>query len=212
MRNHFLLKTMRLFVIVILVVSAGVINATAETAQPAPVRLKVVALPYLSFAPFFIAQEEGYFTEQGIEVEFVKMESMAQTIPLLLQRQIDVTSGSINMSVFNQKDIERFRGHFPRTCRLVHGLSATETGRIAQMIIEPQTQCEDRSIVPVGYPRPETDIFLLNEEGQAVPPQAIGHIAVRSRYLSPGYWNDPELTRQKFLCLYSVAVSRQISP
>jgi NitT/TauT family transport system substrate-binding protein len=63
--------------------------------------LKVVSLPYLSFAAFYIPQEEGYFTEQGLEVEFVKFTSVVQSLPLLSQGDLDVAAGSISASLFN---------------------------------------------------------------------------------------------------------------
>jgi len=94
-------KPLCIFGMIVVFAFACTFNVNAEPAQPEPVKLKVVALPFLSFSPFFIAEEEGYFAQQGIEVEFVKMESMAQTIPLLLQGQIDVTSGSVNSGLFN---------------------------------------------------------------------------------------------------------------
>ena len=41
--------------------------------------------------------------------------------------------------------------------------------------------------------------MLLDDEGRDVGFHQIGEIAVRSRYLSPGYWCIPELTQAKFL-------------
>ena len=35
-------------------------SPTIEDPTPPPVELKVEVLPYLSFAPFFVAQEEGF--------------------------------------------------------------------------------------------------------------------------------------------------------
>jgi NitT/TauT family transport system substrate-binding protein len=46
-------------------------------AKPATIKLKVQLLPYLSYAPLFIAQKEGYFTEQGLDVEFQKLQGGA---------------------------------------------------------------------------------------------------------------------------------------
>jgi len=43
----------------------------APTASPEPVAptpLKVSVAPFLSYAPFYIALEEGYFTEQGLAI------------------------------------------------------------------------------------------------------------------------------------------------
>ena len=42
------------------------------------------------------------------------------------------------------------------------------------------------------------EILLLDEDGQAVRPDDIGEIAIRSRYLSPGYWRRPDLTAAAF--------------
>jgi NitT/TauT family transport system substrate-binding protein len=65
------------------------------------VHLKVVALPYISFATFYIPQEEGYFAEQGLEVECVKFNSVAQAIPLLAQGELDVAAGPMSASLVN---------------------------------------------------------------------------------------------------------------
>ena len=39
-----------------------------------PITLKVQLVPYFSYAPLYIAKEEGYFAEQGIDVEFQKLQ------------------------------------------------------------------------------------------------------------------------------------------
>jgi hypothetical protein len=41
--------------------------------------------------------------------------------------------------------------------------------------------------------------LLLDAQGREVGVDQIGEIAVRSRYIAPGYWRRPELTRSKFL-------------
>jgi len=53
--------------------------------------------------------------------------------------------------------------------------------------------------MPVGYPVDGVDVLVLDEAGQEVSPGGTGEIAVRSRYLAQGYWQDPEHTRMKFL-------------
>ncbi|MFQ5924492.1 MAG: ABC transporter substrate-binding protein [Dehalococcoidia bacterium] len=63
--------------------------------------LRVVALPYTSFATFYIPQEEGYFAEQGLEVEFVKFSASPQAIPLLAQGDLDVSAGGGSASMMN---------------------------------------------------------------------------------------------------------------
>jgi len=52
--------------------------------------------------------------------------------------------------------------------------------------------------VPTGYPAEDTELLLLDEMGREVGLNKVGEIAVRSRYLSPGYWRRPDLTDAKF--------------
>jgi NitT/TauT family transport system substrate-binding protein len=66
-----------------------------EQRPPEPVALKVVLQPYLSFAPFFIAEEEGYFAEQGLQIEFVRMDKADMAVPALAQGELDVVGGRI---------------------------------------------------------------------------------------------------------------------
>jgi NitT/TauT family transport system substrate-binding protein len=51
-------------------------------------------------APLFIAQEEGYFAGQGLQVEFSKLFT-AEAIPALGQGQIDVAAGLVPISALN---------------------------------------------------------------------------------------------------------------
>ena len=52
--------------------------------------------------------------------------------------------------------------------------------------------------IPVGYEMEGTEVLLLDDDGKGVGFNLIGEIVVRSKYLSPGYWNNPELTATKF--------------
>jgi NitT/TauT family transport system substrate-binding protein len=66
--------------------------SSAGLSQQEPLHLKVTSQPYLSFAPYYIAQTEGYFAEEGLEVEFVEMQG-EQATPLLIQGDLDVMAG-----------------------------------------------------------------------------------------------------------------------
>jgi NitT/TauT family transport system substrate-binding protein len=80
-------------------------SPTAEAIQPtsAPelIHLKVATLAFLSYAPFFIAQEEGFFGDQGLEVEFVQFDKPPESMPALVQGQIDVAAGFFEVSTLN---------------------------------------------------------------------------------------------------------------
>lgn len=63
--------------------------------------LTVNVYNYMSFLPFYIAQEEGYFTEQGLDVEFVKFDRTSDSIAAIAQGQLDVTAGIQVVSTLN---------------------------------------------------------------------------------------------------------------
>jgi len=76
-------------------------SAAGQSQQPSsPVVLKAVTFPFLSFAPFFIAQEEGYFTEQGLQIEFIKMKEEF-AFQALAKGEVDVWSGLISIGALN---------------------------------------------------------------------------------------------------------------
>ncbi len=56
--------------------------APAASVTQAPVKLKVAVFPFLSSAVFKIAKDEGYFAEQGLDVELVPLKSSNEAIPL----------------------------------------------------------------------------------------------------------------------------------
>ncbi|MDH4207472.1 MAG: ABC transporter substrate-binding protein [Anaerolineae bacterium] len=64
----------------------------AVPVEQEPAHLKVTSQPYISFAPYYIAQAEGYFAEEGLEVEFVDLTGEDAT-PLLVQGELDVIAG-----------------------------------------------------------------------------------------------------------------------
>jgi acyl carrier protein len=53
--------------------------------------------------------------------------------------------------------------------------------------------------LPIGYPLKDKEVLLLDDNGRELGEEEIGEIAVKSRYISPGYWRDPERTKSAFL-------------
>ena len=97
-----------------------------------------------------------------------------------------------------RRDVELYKKYFSPGCLLVNRLGSTETGTIRWYFIDKETQISGNAI-PVGYPVQDNQILLLNNAGDEVGFDEIGEIAVRSRYLSPGYWRRPDLTQMAFL-------------
>jgi non-ribosomal peptide synthetase component F len=54
------------------------------------------------------------------------------------------------------------------------------------------------SLVPAGYAIEDKTVLMLSDEGKEVDYNEIGEITVRSRFLSRGYWQKPDLTQAAF--------------
>lgn len=75
---------------------------TAETpTQQMPERLTAVVLPFLTHMPYFIAQREGFFADEGLEVEFLKMSRSQEFMTALAHGDVDVTTGMLAISELN---------------------------------------------------------------------------------------------------------------
>ena len=95
----------------------------------------------------------------------------------------------------HSQDFELFRQRLPDGCILVNGFGQTEYSFSLQYSADSKMEFASCSI-PIGYPLDETEVFLLDAEGH--PGQIFGEIAIRSPYLSEGYWRRPELTALAF--------------
>jgi amino acid adenylation domain-containing protein len=97
-----------------------------------------------------------------------------------------------------RNEFQRFQLHFSAECVLVNALSCTEAITFCQNFLN-RNSVVLGEIVPVGYAVPDMDVLLLDDTGEAMERGNSGEIAIRSEFLSPGYWRKPELTRKVFL-------------
>jgi acyl-coenzyme A synthetase/AMP-(fatty) acid ligase/thioesterase domain-containing protein/acyl carrier protein len=95
------------------------------------------------------------------------------------------------------RDVELYRRYFSPECLMQNALGTTETRTVTQYYLTHTTPLEG-SLVPVGQAIEGKEVLLLDSSHQEVGAGEIGEIAVRSRYLSPGYWQQPELTAAVF--------------
>jgi non-ribosomal peptide synthetase component F/acyl carrier protein len=84
-------------------------------------------------------------------------------------------------------DFEDWRTHFAEHCQFVNSFSSSETGNVTQHLLRADDPVDPGSL-PVGRPVAGMEVLLLDD----------GEIAVRSDYVSPGYWKDDELTARRF--------------
>ncbi len=95
-----------------------------------------------------------------------------------------------------RRDVNLFKKHFSTDCILVNRLGSTETGSLRMFFLDKETEVQN-NLVPVGYAVADNDVLLLDESGAQASGDE-GEIAVRTRYVSPGYWRRPDLTAESF--------------
>ena len=94
-------------------------------------------------------------------------------------------------------DLEVFQRLFAESCTFFHTYSSSETGNITQLSLN-RTSPMPEGRLPVGRVAADMEILLQDDQGREVPQGDVGTILVRSRYLSPGYWRNDALTRERF--------------
>jgi amino acid adenylation domain-containing protein len=120
-------------------------------------------------------------------------ESLRGAVRFPSLRLIELTGEPVTRS-----DVDLYRALTAEDCLLLNHLGSTEAGFYRQYFVTHRTVIEG-PLVPAGYATPDKKAFLLDDAGQEVAPGEVGEIVVRSRYLSSGYWRDPDLTRQAFV-------------
>lgn len=96
-----------------------------------------------------------------------------------------------------KSDVDLYKRYFSDNSLLRHGIGGTEMGMIRRFWIDKRTEILD-DIVPIGYAVEDKEVLIVDEDGNQVGFDEVGEMVIRSRYLSPGYWKRPDLTKSKF--------------
>jgi amino acid adenylation domain-containing protein len=167
-----------------------IFSALLNGAAICPFRTREVGLDCLSA---WLIQEEItiYHSISSIFNSFVRTLKGSEQFPRL--RVVKLGGEPVS-----RREFELYKRHFSPGCIFMNSLSSTEAGTFREYIADHQTEFTG-NVIPAGYPVPEQEVLLLDETGNSVGLGEIGEIAVRSRYLSPGYWRRPDLTQAAFL-------------
>lgn len=94
-------------------------------------------------------------------------------------------------------DFDQYKRHFPSRCAFINSLASNETGILTMYVAERSARFGDGG-VPVGYQADDKQILILDDEGREAGANQLGQVAVRSRFLSPGYWGQSKMTAAAF--------------
>jgi amino acid adenylation domain-containing protein len=97
-----------------------------------------------------------------------------------------------------KKDFDLFQRHFSDRCLLRASLGAAEAQLYSHFYLH-RSSSLDREVVPAGYALEDMTVLVVDDDLNRLKPGEVGEIAVESRYLSIGYWNNDALTAQRFL-------------
>jgi len=132
-----------LLILSVSLVSQPAVVSGKEQQTSKPVTLKVFLAPFLSFGPFFMAIEEGFFAEQGFQIEFVKV-SEAMALQAMARGEIDVWAGIYTAGYLNAISrganirVVAEKGHFAPAGCPSFGLIARKD--IAESATQPEKQ------------------------------------------------------------------------
>ena len=108
----------------------------------------------------------------------------------------DLRAIILSAAPMTRDDLEAYRQHFAAGAVLLHSMGTTETGWVRRCFIDGTTGTSGGAI-PLGYPMADKEVMLLDERGHEVERGSIGEIAVKSRYLAAGYWQQARADRRE---------------
>ena len=93
--------------------------------------------------------------------------------------------------------VRRALAALPET-RLINGYGPTEATTFATTYTIPRNLPADVESVPIGQPIRQTRVCVLDAEQRPVPVGAVGELWISGSGVSPGYWNQPDRTAERF--------------
>ena len=89
---------------VMLLVALSALPACKRKLEPRaaqPDKVSLAFTQHVGLAPFFIAQEEGYYREANLDVRFIPTPSSSKVLAGFLRGDIDVSAGNVSVGMLN---------------------------------------------------------------------------------------------------------------
>jgi len=95
-------------------------------------------------------------------------------------------------------DLRKWYGIFDERVQLVNLYGTTESTILKTCYFIDKADA-DKNVVPIGKPIRGSRMIILDENMNICNKGIIGEIYIRTPYLTSGYYNDPDLTKKRFI-------------
>lgn len=147
-----------------------------------------------------VTQISDWLTRQEVTILF--------SVPVLFHQFVGTLTGQdffphlrivqLGSDLVTPRELGEYQRHFSGHTILVIRFGTTETGTARRMYFDSTSSLKEAQNA-VGYAVEGAEVCLIDDTGAGLPIDAVGEIVVKGRYVSPGYWCRPDLTREKFV-------------
>lgn len=117
---------------------------------------------------------------------------LAGSQPVLPRQQIILGGEALDWPLVNQIDA------LTPDCQILNHYGPTET-TVGVLTYLEDDYLRDTLTVPLGYPLPNTQTYILDQTLQPLPPGIPGMLYIGGRGVTRGYWQQPQLTATAFI-------------
>lgn len=148
----------------------------ATATQAEPVTIKFIVLPILDALPLYVAEEKGYFAEQGVKLQFIAAASAAERDQLMAAGQADgLINDLLSVVLYNRDQIQIQVVSFAQT--------ATKTTSLYRILAAPKsgiTKPADLAGVPIGISQASVIDYVTDRllQAEGLKPDQIKTVAV----------------------------------
>jgi len=182
-------KLMRRVSLVVLAAVLAAIVVSCVPAKPEEPKLKLALIPVLDTIPIFIAEQNGYFAEQGITVETIPVKSPQE-------RDVLVTTGQVDGVLTDLQSVGLLNKDAPKLKAVYTSRRPFPNAPMFRILAGPQTAINapaDLKDVPIGISANTVMEYLTDRmlAGEGLKPEEIakieiGQIPVRFEQLMNG--------------------------